>query len=231
MLRRGLVDAGMKEDAAEQVAIAMEAAMALTIDQDRARSVPEASNGQEDAVTQSTSGDMPDCGLDVLNDSATAWRLELATGSYWHRHPSKKAAATPIYLCGAASIAVLRVEADVVDVPNGEIEVKQYTVAAQALKLTRLWRQKLIVGKGLYNYYNELYVERLINESGEAVHDAVTVNLTVCCSDVAQPGDSHDSTGRAFAYFSVSWRGYRFYTDSKQLLRAFDDGMCSLWTL
>jgi hypothetical protein len=33
MLRRGLVEAGMKEDAAEKVAIAMEGAVALTIDQ------------------------------------------------------------------------------------------------------------------------------------------------------------------------------------------------------
>ncbi len=33
MLRRGLVEAGMKEDAAEKAAIAMEGAVALTIDQ------------------------------------------------------------------------------------------------------------------------------------------------------------------------------------------------------
>lgn len=33
MLRRGLVDAGMKDEAAEKVAVAMEGAVALTIDQ------------------------------------------------------------------------------------------------------------------------------------------------------------------------------------------------------
>lgn len=30
------------------------------------------------AVTQSTSGDMPDCGLDVLNDSGDSVEMELA---------------------------------------------------------------------------------------------------------------------------------------------------------
>jgi hypothetical protein len=65
-------------------------------------------------------------------------------------------------------------------------EVQTVIAADQALKLTRTGGSKLIVGKGLYNYYNELYVQRLINGVVSNGADAVTVNLRCVAEDVCK---------------------------------------------
>lgn len=51
---------------------------------------------------------------------------------------------------------------------------------------SRALGNKLIVGKGLYNYYNELYVQRLINGVVSNGADAVTVNLRCVAEDVCK---------------------------------------------
>src|SRR5256885_3341232 len=72
---------------------------------------------------------------------------------------------------------------------EGKSEVQTVVAANQALRLTRYGGSKLIVGKGLYSYSSELYVERLINGVVSNGADAVTVNLRCVAAEICETPD------------------------------------------
>lgn len=64
---------------------------------------------------------------------------------------------------------------------------------------------RLLVGKGLYSYYNELYVERLINGVVSGGADAVTVNLRCVAQEVCTvPATVTIPAGQSRAYANVA---------------------------
>ncbi|MBD9579762.1 carboxypeptidase regulatory-like domain-containing protein, partial [Delftia sp. DLF01] len=88
---------------------------------------------------------------------------------------------------------------------EGQSEVQTVVAANQALKLTRYGGDKLIVGKGLYSYSSELYVERLINGVVSNGADAVTVNLRCVAAQICEtPATVTIPAGQSYAYISVS---------------------------
>ncbi|MFC3216696.1 hypothetical protein [Comamonas sp. JC664] len=96
-------------------------------------------------------------------------------------------------------------EAEVVGVTAEKSEVQTVTAAAQGLRLTKYSGSKLIVGKGLYNYYREFYVERLINGVVSNGAEAVTVNLRCIASEVCiTPATVTIPAGQSRAYISVT---------------------------
>ncbi|WP_394680291.1 hypothetical protein [uncultured Comamonas sp.] len=88
------------------------------------------------------------------------------------------------YVAQPASAGTYRVEAEVVGITTEKSEVQTVIAAVQGLRLTRYNGSKLIVGKGLYNYSAEFYVERLINGVVSNGAEAVTVNLRCVAADV-----------------------------------------------
>ncbi|QQB49217.1 carboxypeptidase-like regulatory domain-containing protein [Delftia acidovorans] len=98
-----------------------------------------------------------------------------------------------------------RVLAQVQGLAEGQSEVQTVVAANQALKLTRYGGDKLIVGKGLYSYSSELYVERLINGVVSNGADAVTVNLRCAAAQICEtPATVTIPAGQSYAYISVS---------------------------
>ncbi|WP_034396942.1 carboxypeptidase-like regulatory domain-containing protein, partial [Delftia acidovorans] len=98
-----------------------------------------------------------------------------------------------------------RVLAQVQGLAEGQSEVQTVVAANQALKLTRYGGDKLIVGKGLYSYSSELYVERLINGVVSNGADAVTVNLRCVAAQICEtPATVTIPAGQSYAYISVS---------------------------
>ncbi|MFC3216697.1 hypothetical protein [Comamonas sp. JC664] len=96
-------------------------------------------------------------------------------------------------------------EAEVVGVTAEKSEVQTVTATAQGLRLTKYSGSKLIVGKGLYNYYREFYVERLINDVVSNGAEAVTVNLRCIASEVCiTPATVTIPAGQSRAYISVT---------------------------
>ena len=64
---------------------------------------------------------------------------------------------------------------------------------------------RLLVGKGLYSYYNELYVERLINGVVSGGADAVTVNLRCVAQEVCTvPATVTIPAGQSRTYANVA---------------------------
>jgi ethanolamine utilization microcompartment shell protein EutL len=84
---------------------------------------------------------------------------------------------------------------------SAKSEVQTVMAADQALKLHAHGGSKLILGKGLYNYYNEFYVQRLINGVVSNGADAVTVNLRCVAEDVCKaPATVTIPAGQSYAY-------------------------------
>ncbi|UXC17646.1 hypothetical protein [Comamonas squillarum] len=109
------------------------------------------------------------------------------------------------YIAQPAAAGTYRVEAEVVGVTAEKSEVQTVTAAAQGLRLTKYSGSKLIVGKGLYNYYREFYVERLINGVVSNGAEAVTVNLRCIASEVCiTPATVTIPAGQSRAYISVT---------------------------
>lgn len=52
---------------------------------------------------------------------------------------------------------------EIAGLTSAKSEVQTVLAASQSLRLVRNGGSKLILGKGLYSYYYEFYVERLIN--------------------------------------------------------------------
>ena len=95
--------------------------------------------------------------------------------------------------------------AQVQGLAEGQSAVQTVVAANQALKLTRYGGDKLIVGKGLYSYSSELYVERLINGVVSNGADAVTVNLRCVAAQICEtPATVTIPAGQSYAYISVS---------------------------
>jgi hypothetical protein len=108
------------------------------------------------------------------------------------------------YIERPVAAGTYRVLAQVQGLAEGKSEVQTVVVANQALKLTRYAGSRLIVGKGLYSYYNELYVERLINGVVSNGADAVTVNLRCVAAQVCEtPATVTIPAGQSRAYINV----------------------------
>jgi len=91
------------------------------------------------------------------------------------------------YIAQPSMAGTYRLNAEVVGVTNAKSGVQTVTAAEQGLKFTRTGGgSKLIVGKGLYSYYAELYVERLVNGVVSSGADAVTVNLRCVAESVCK---------------------------------------------
>ncbi|HCY5196657.1 TPA: hypothetical protein O1W66_002909, partial [Staphylococcus aureus] len=108
------------------------------------------------------------------------------------------------YIERPGAAGTYRVLAQVQGLAEGKSNVQTVVAANQALKLTRYGGDKLIVGKGLYSYYNELYVERLINGVVSNGADAVTVNLRCVAAEICEtPATVTIPAGQSRAYINV----------------------------
>ncbi|TDS84589.1 hypothetical protein EDF71_102236 [Comamonas sp. JUb58] len=109
------------------------------------------------------------------------------------------------YVAQPVSVGTYRVEAEVPGVVTGKSDVQTVVSATQSLKLTRYGGSKLVVGKGLYNYYAEFYVERLINGVVTGGADVVTVNLRCVASEVCTTSATVTiPAGQSYAYITVT---------------------------
>ncbi len=109
------------------------------------------------------------------------------------------------YIERPGAAGTYRVLAQVQGLAEGKSEVQTVVAANQALRLTRYGGSKLIVGKGLYSYSSELYVERLINGVVSNGADAVTVNLRCVAAEICEtPVTVTIPAGQSRAYISVN---------------------------
>ncbi|MBD9584416.1 hypothetical protein IB269_23755, partial [Delftia sp. DLF01] len=113
-----------------------------------------------------------------------------------------------IYGTTPITVKALAVGETALDITSAGLIAKALKVnvrAKFALRLTRYGGDKLIVGKGLYSYSSELYVERLINGVVSNGADAVTVNLRCVAAQICEtPATVTIPAGQSYAYISVS---------------------------
>ena len=109
------------------------------------------------------------------------------------------------YIAQPSTAGTYRLSVEIAGLSSAKSEVQTVLAADQALKLTRQGGSKLILGKGLYNYYAEFYVERLINGVVSSGADAVTVNLRCVAEDVCNaPATVTIPAGQSYAYIQVT---------------------------
>ena len=112
------------------------------------------------------------------------------------------------YIAQPSTAGTYRLSAEIVGLTSAKSEVQTVLAATQALTLTRYGGSKLILGKGLYNYVYEFYVQRLINGVVSNGADAVTVNLRCVAEDVCKaPATVTIPAGQSTAYIQVTGVG------------------------
>ncbi|WP_202759248.1 carboxypeptidase-like regulatory domain-containing protein [Delftia acidovorans] len=110
------------------------------------------------------------------------------------------------YVAQPATAGTYRVTAEIPGVTSGKSDVQTVVAAQQSLRVGRYdGGSRLLVGKGLYSYYNELYVERLINGVVSGGADAVTVSLLCVAQEVCTvPATVTIPAGQSRAYANVA---------------------------
>ncbi len=110
------------------------------------------------------------------------------------------------YVAQPATAGTYRVTAEIPGVTSGKSDVQTVVAAQQSLRVGRYdGASRLLVGKGLYSYYNELYVERLINGVVSGGADAVTVNLRCVAQEVCTvPATVTIPAGQSRTYANVA---------------------------
>ncbi|WP_133248146.1 hypothetical protein [Comamonas sp. JNW] len=120
--------------------------------------------------------------------------------------PKESSTSRTGYVAQPAAAGTYRVEAEVVGITTAQSAVQTVTAAAQGLQVRRYSNvSKVVVGKGLYTYTSEVYVERLINGVVSGGADAVVVNLSCVASEVCStPQTVTIPAGQSRAYFFVT---------------------------
>ncbi|WP_156517062.1 carboxypeptidase-like regulatory domain-containing protein [Delftia sp. GW456-R20] len=110
------------------------------------------------------------------------------------------------YVAQPATAGTYRVTAEIPGVTSGKSDVQTVVAAQQSLRVGRYdGASRLLVGKGLYSHYNELYVERLINGAVSGGADAVTVNLRCVAQEVCTvPATVTIPAGQSRTYANVA---------------------------
>ena len=112
------------------------------------------------------------------------------------------------YIAQPSVAGSYRLSVEIAGLTSAKSEVQTVLAASQSLRLVRNGGSKLILGKGLYSYYYEFYVERLINGVVSGGADPVTVSLRCVAEDVCKaPASVTIPAGQSYAYISVTGVG------------------------